>query len=117
MIPGTIEKSIPFRFIISTAANLPCMACPVCGGDAIHIADAQVLMGKTRVHCFDDDAEIVRSTKDPARRGSAIIVRFSGECGHRFSYAFQFHKGTTFIDLNEVSEFCPSESPSELWRD
>jgi hypothetical protein len=111
-------KVSPFRLIISTELMAePALACPICGDSWIHPVSVFVAMNHTSVFAEGDDATVIRSTKGSPRRGSRITLNFAGECQHQFSYAFQFHKGITYLEFIDAAEIAPGKFPSCLWRD
>lgn len=108
----------PFRLIVSTElTSEPAIACPVCGDSWVHLRDVTSQMNHTRVHCHGDDCDVTRTTAGSPDRGSSVMIRFAGECGHQFAYTMKFHKGITYLTLHDVAEFSQSQWPSCLWRD
>jgi len=119
MILPTKEPDVsPFRLIVSAASlNEPVIACPVCGGDYVHIRAVETHQNHTHVHVHGDDCDVTSTTAGSRNRGSSVTIRFWGECGHEFSYTWSFHKGNTRIFLHDVDKPDPYVIPSLLWRD
>lgn len=118
---GTDGRTIPSKFVLSTAWDCAegdsTLCCPECGWQHVHIGSVQVLQGHqtTTVRCEDTRTE--GSSRHQRKRGSAVAVCFWGECGHRWSYTFEFRKGITTVATHAMPKRDPAAPVDELWRD
>jgi hypothetical protein len=71
----------PFSQEPSEAALLQC---PICGFDYNHHAGTDTIDGQDHYRAWSG-------------RGDVVLIRFNGECGHRWSLRFGFHKGQMFV--------------------
>lgn len=67
------------------------LGCPVCGYNYVHFNDAE------NKYSNDD-------YKAWAGRGDAIYIPMWGECGHHWVMRIGFHKGFTFIGIENATE-------------
>lgn len=91
--------------------------CPKCRGkfDFVHLVGAVVTQGKSIAIVTNEHIEQGEVTELGNRRGSAVCIQFSCECGHKFFWKLEFHKGKTVFDVH-ANEFC-IDTNEELWRD
>lgn len=111
-----LQQSIdlPLRFVVCRSTNDEGgLCCPVCGDDYIHIGCVSAQQGQTQtvIGCERTETKAAPSGK----RGSVVAINFVGECGHAFTYTFEFHKGQTWAGLSVV-DVEPGEWPETLWR-
>lgn len=79
--------------------GMPALLCPVCKEGYVHPIDVVHLSGisKDGVVIIADGKLTYNPSVENPERGEIIRLRFWGECGHEFSYQFQFHKGLTVL--------------------
>jgi hypothetical protein len=73
--------NIAFGLDESEAAQIQC---PICWEDYQHHAGTEQIAGKDSYQAWYG-------------RGDVVLVRFDGECGHRWSLRFGFHKGQMYV--------------------
>lgn len=59
--------------------------CPICGCDYVHVSS------------------VAQNTQASSGDQGNVVITFTGECGHRFAYIFDGHKGivsTAAVDLS-----------------
>jgi hypothetical protein len=111
-----LQQSIdlPLRFVVSRSCDEEgLICCPLCGGDYVHLGQISVQQGQTQTVIGRERTETKAAPS--GKRGSAVAINFVGECGHAFTYAFEFHKGQTSAGLS-VIDVEPGEWPETLWR-
>ncbi len=91
------------------------LKCPVCGFHHSQLTGVEVRGGigpcegvGTRV-----DGSGTRVFYTPVKRGVAVDIEFSGECGHEYVYTFEFHEGQ--IHVSQRSR--PGPLKPSIWRD
>ena len=94
--------------------------CPTCGAGTVdnlcHIELVQVRQGESITTISREKAAMVERSDKPGARGSRVGITLWCENGHRFEVAFQFHKGTTFVEVHQLED--PDlDTVQELWRD
>jgi hypothetical protein len=96
------------------------ITCPVqgCGCECVHPTSVDVNAGGSITTV--DHAGTRMSSGDASGRGVRIHLGFACEWGHDFSLVFQFHKGSTGIEVlddgsNEDARGVPTFET--LWRD
>ena len=93
------------------------LLCPVCGFHYIHPVRVKVAPGNNLTiidkHGVRTFAEATEETEKAERqRGVRIYLEYSCENGHRGFLIFQFHKGNTFVEHEEL----PVTTEAPLWR-
>jgi hypothetical protein len=71
------------------------VACPQCGYEYSHIREAGTYLGSDQ-----HEAGIYRGTSVlgvTGERRSAIVILFEGECGHKWEWRIQQHKGINVL--------------------
>jgi hypothetical protein len=114
-VRGRSRALIPTRPIASGLA----LVCPVCAHDCVHPIRVEVWPpGATRgVLSVAADGISLDPSIEPVGRGVRLVLDFLCEAGHAFSYAFQFHKGTTFIERRIGRTYSnPCATPATIWR-
>lgn len=110
------NRQLPdFKFKVDTSlVGEPVQACPVCNDPWIHLQAVEVEQGRQLT--THTKGEATTTTKpDQKPRGSIVVIRFIGECGHKFAYRWQFHKGTTYVELCDVGPGSVEHTPT-MWR-
>jgi hypothetical protein len=107
-----------FRSDGAASMGMP-LSCPTCDTplDNVHLGGLRVDQDGDRV--LVRRGEVATDIWPPGRlRGSRVVLALWCEAGHRFALAFQFHKGSTFVQTWDGPDFNPEEEyPEELWRD
>ena len=102
----------------------PCLLCPVCGEPWNHIAEVGI-QEDHRIMWFQNKNTNMEDWPNPWR-GTRIIIRMWGECGHEFDTEIAFHKGITYIGQRSQGDTPDWETdmgdtmpnvPGDLWRD
>ena len=94
----------------------PILLCPICGGTYVHpVAVACHPAGSPggEVVVRANGVYLNPSNGIPGERGVRITLQFWCEEGHAFTYAFQFHKGQTFLEQRSQ---IPALSEPVIWR-
>jgi hypothetical protein len=93
---------------------IPVLKCPECGFAFSHVQAVYTLIGG------DEGGDLYRGSHLVARetpyRRDGLAVRVEGECGHRWDFVFQQHKGQTFIRLDILKPSAGNTNPSEKKR-
>lgn len=92
------------------------LACPKCGCEDVHMIDVVVSQGHQKTTVSHKGTETEVSDRHKTHRGSEIAIDFQCEYGCDFRYAFEFHKGTTMVNLQVETGGNPG-SINALWRD
>jgi len=94
----------------------PVIACPVCGFDYVHPLSVICRSPGTERGevTIDANGVAIDPHQPPNGRGTRITVSFAGECGHRFQYVLQFHKGQTLVSRS-MSD-APNSDFDTIWR-
>jgi len=112
--PNTPDAiAVPLRFVIGQGYGDGCLCCPVCGGEYVHIGPVNVAQGQTNAVIENEQITVKPCERGKHFRGSLVQVVFWCECGHEFTYSFQFHKGITSCSLESRS----NDRFDSLWRD
>lgn len=96
------------------SCDRPALACPICGHNCIHPIGLECLPPGATGGCLKVDADGVHLNPNTtlSERGVRITLAFACESGCRFAYAFQFHKGQTY-----VSRHLEHTEIRTIWRD
>ena len=98
----------------------PVLACPECGAYCIHPVGIECHSpGMHNGVLTVSAAGISLDPKpEPEGRGTRIILKFLGECGHKFEHEFRFHKGQTFIKTRiSLIKILMHDFLGTIWRD
>jgi hypothetical protein len=87
--------------------------CGLCGENMIHPVSVEVNAGGSVTTISQEGTRMSSST--PCGRGVSIDLGFQCECGGCFSFAFQFHKGSTGFEARRIQPEMPP--PATIWRD
>jgi hypothetical protein len=83
-----IDPSFPwltdYPWGVADASDGAQIQCPVCWEPYQHHAGTEQIDGKDAYKAWGG-------------RGDVVLVRFDGECGHRWSLRFGFHKGNIYV--------------------
>lgn len=103
----------------TTISNAEVLECPICGFECIHPISVKVATGEY-VTCIDAQGQETIWAPTPEteiaarQQGIRIYLEYSCENGeHRGYIIFQFHKGNTLIEHEQLTE--PAEVKT-LWR-
>lgn len=111
-----IAIDVPLRFIVKELERQYAgLCCPVCGSEFVHPLGVTVEQGRTRTEITGAGTTVVPTHRDGGSRGSHIELAFACEESHEFRYAFDFHKGSTLLQLSAQS-FDAGQPTNELWR-
>jgi len=91
--------------------------CPVCHSPYVHIQSVTVEQGHQTTHVTGRGTHTSPSDRHEHQKGSAVVLAFFCEDGHRWSQSWAFAKGNTRASIRLAppsgGQFLPS---SELWR-
>lgn len=86
------------------------LLCPLCGGSYIHLNEA-VVAGRPRedgpvIHASinangeaSTDGDVNGAFEEPGRRHTFRLAGYCEQCGGRFAFQFQQHKGETLVSV------------------
>jgi hypothetical protein len=111
--------------IVNRAFHPETVDCPVCAEteglglerfDCIHMLSVRINQGGAITEVRKRSTTQLRG--EASGRGTLIEIDFACEQGHRFTRAFQFHKGLVYVE-DMVKPDTPEGDgyPEELWRD
>jgi len=88
------------------------LSCPVCGFEFSYVNAVYTLLGG------DESSGLYRGSHLVARetpyRRDGLAVRVDGECGHRWDFVFQQHKGQTFIRIDVLASDKSGTGPQRI---
>ena len=100
------------------ASSDDALMCPVCEETCgLHITKVEILTGK---YSLIANSRGIKTTPEPSKsavgnRGAIVKLGIACECcGHIGTIDFAFHKGTTYVNCEDLGEF---NEWSDLWRD
>ena len=100
-------------------SNKEVLECPICGFECIHPISVKVATGKY-VTCVDAQGQETiwsptpETDKAEKQRGVRIFLEYVCENGGHHGYLiFQFHKGNTFVEHEQLPELVKVNT---LWR-
>ena len=95
------------------------LLCAVCGYDYVHIERVDVDQGDAGFVVADRTCVVLEKKHDNKKwsNGSEARIFFWCESGHKFSLAFNFHKGMTYVSSRDGGEVDDERSTTELPRD
>lgn len=94
------------------------LLCPVCGFYYIHPICVKVATEKTLIAIDSEGLTIIRGPTQETKeafnqRGARILLEYVCESRHHGHIIFQFHKGNTFIEHEQLPETAEVKT---LWR-
>jgi len=95
------------------------VTCPVCGFDYVHPISVRCVPAGAAGGSITVTAHgIHRDRRDSVDgRGVVIELGFSCEGGHIFTQGFTFHKGQTFVNVDDITRLVDVEpAPITIWR-
>jgi len=109
-VVNSIEDPEPEGFLTSAGTQLA-LCCPDCGHGYSHVQAVYTLLGGDEGGTLYRGSHLV-ARETPYRR-DALAVRVLGECGHRWDFVFQQHKGETFIRIDMLEPDKSGTVPKE----
>jgi hypothetical protein len=111
------------RLIAGAEASAHIVACPFCDCDLVHAVEVRVfpVQGCLEYAITCEGLQGVASEAASSQRGVSIVVTWACEWGHVWEADLTFHKGTTTLKNQLVSEAHTEKAmlamPSIIWRD